>query len=95
MRVVFRLVLVVAATSLMGCATASAPTAQQACARYGYTPGTDAFAGCMERAERADAIQRQRAMSNAAVLLTPPTFNYPAPPQPRYCQWEGPQWVCR
>lgn len=41
---------------LMGAACAPRPTAQQACAGYGFKPGTDAFANCLQqesfRAER-------------------------------------------
>lgn len=68
------------------------PSPQQACASYGYAPGTAAFAQCAERADRAEAARRQQALRNANAYLTPPTFNFP---QQRQCQWIGNIWTCQ
>lgn len=65
---------VFASLAAMTVACAPVPNvAANRCANYGYSPGTEAFAGCMERADDRREQQRralQNTMWTAAILST-------------------------
>lgn len=70
--------------ALSGC-TAFLPSeqvARQECTKYGYTPGTPAFIGCVERTANNISSMRS-AHSNS---YTPPPNMFMAPAQPVYQQ---------
>lgn len=71
-------------------------TPQEACASYGYSPGTLEFAQCSERrsVETQRAWQRQAQYWNAYNAATRKATS-DMTRSAQVCGWEGPQWVCR
>src|SRR5690348_10745578 len=86
----FQLVLIAAAcgVALSGCAAQIMRSAQSSCAAYGFNPGTDAYAQCVQQevAQRRAAINQAfinagRAMQGAGAALQQP---YQPPSQQQY-----------